>query len=42
MMLVIPHRTRFAWLDVLRPTAVLFITDPEHAAAGRAGSQILG
>ena len=35
MMLVIPHRTRVTWVDVLRPTAILFITDPEHAAAVR-------
>ncbi len=34
-MLVIPHRTQVTWLDVLRPTAILFITDPEHAAAVR-------
>ena len=29
--LVIPHRARFAWIDVARPRAILFITDPEEA-----------
>ena len=33
-MLVIPHRTRVTWIDVLRPTAILFITEVEQAAAG--------
>jgi DNA-binding CsgD family transcriptional regulator len=33
--LVIPHRTRFAWIDVARPRAILFITDPEEAAIVR-------
>jgi DNA-binding CsgD family transcriptional regulator len=33
--LVVPHRTRINWIDVLRPTAILFITDPEQAAAVR-------
>jgi DNA-binding CsgD family transcriptional regulator len=39
-MLVIPHRTRVTWIDVLRPTAILFIADPEQAAA--VGSERLG
>ena len=30
--LVAPHRSRFDWIDILRPTAMLFITDPEQAA----------
>jgi DNA-binding CsgD family transcriptional regulator len=30
--LVIPHRARLSWIDLLRPRAVLFITDPEEAA----------
>jgi DNA-binding CsgD family transcriptional regulator len=34
-MLVIPHRTQVTWVDVLRPTAMLFITDPEQTAVGR-------
>jgi len=34
-MLVIPHRTRVTWIDVLRPTAILFITDPEQAVVAR-------
>jgi DNA-binding CsgD family transcriptional regulator len=29
--LVVPHRARFAWIDVARPRAILFITDPEEA-----------
>jgi DNA-binding CsgD family transcriptional regulator len=33
--LVIPHRARLAWIDVVRPRAVLFVTDPEEAAAVR-------
>ena len=31
-MLVIPHRTQLAWIDILRPTAILFITEAEQAA----------
>ena len=27
--LVAPHRSRFGWVDVVRPRAILFITDPE-------------
>jgi len=27
--LIAPHRSRFGWIDVVRPRAVLFITDPE-------------
>jgi DNA-binding CsgD family transcriptional regulator/PAS domain-containing protein len=34
-MLVIPHRTQVTWIDILRPTAILFITDVEQAAAVR-------
>jgi DNA-binding CsgD family transcriptional regulator len=30
--LVIPRRAGFAWIDVVRPRAILFITDPEEAA----------
>jgi len=33
--LVVPHRTRVTWIDVLRPTALLFITDPQQAAMVR-------
>ena len=33
--LVIPHRTWLAWIDVARPRAILFITDPEEAAVVR-------
>jgi DNA-binding CsgD family transcriptional regulator/PAS domain-containing protein len=33
--LVIPHRARIAWIDVARPRAILFITDPEEAALVR-------
>jgi DNA-binding CsgD family transcriptional regulator len=33
--LVIPHRARFTWIDVARPRAILFITDPEEAAVVR-------
>lgn len=32
-MLVIPHRTRTTWIDVLRPAAILFVTDPEQTVA---------
>jgi DNA-binding CsgD family transcriptional regulator len=31
--LVVPHRSRFGWIDVVRPRAILFITDPEANAA---------
>jgi len=31
--LVAPHHTRFCWIDVVRPRAVLFIADPEATAA---------
>lgn len=34
-MLVIPHRTQVTWIDVLRPAAILFITDPEQAVMVR-------
>ena len=33
--LVIPHRARFTWIDVVRPRAILFITDPEQAVIVR-------
>ena len=33
--LVAPHRSRFGWIDVVRPRAMLFITDPEANAAVR-------
>ncbi len=33
--LVMPHRARFAWIDVVRPRAILFVTDPEDAAVVR-------
>lgn len=33
--LVIPHRARFTWIDVVRPRAILFTTDPEQAAVVR-------
>jgi DNA-binding CsgD family transcriptional regulator/PAS domain-containing protein len=36
-MLVIPHRTKVTWSDILRPTALLFITDPEHAVTADSG-----
>jgi DNA-binding CsgD family transcriptional regulator/PAS domain-containing protein len=34
-MLVIPHRTQVTWIDILRPTAILFITEAEQAAVPR-------
>jgi DNA-binding CsgD family transcriptional regulator len=33
--LVAPHRARFGWIDVVRPRAMLFITDPEATAGVR-------
>jgi len=33
--LVIPQRARRTWIDVFRPRAILFITDPEEAALVR-------
>jgi DNA-binding CsgD family transcriptional regulator len=36
--LVIPYRTRLAWIDVARPRSILFITDPEDAAIVRGES----
>jgi DNA-binding CsgD family transcriptional regulator len=36
--LVIPHRARLSWIDLLRPRAILFITDPEEAAVVRRDS----
>jgi DNA-binding CsgD family transcriptional regulator len=32
IVLVIPHRASFAWIDVVRPRAILFVTDPEEVA----------
>jgi DNA-binding CsgD family transcriptional regulator len=34
-MLVIPHRTQVTWIDILRPTAILFIAEAEQAAVLR-------
>ena len=34
-MLVIPHRTQVTWIDILRPAAILFITEAEQAAVHR-------
>ncbi len=34
-----PHRSQFGWIDILRPTAILLITDPEQAAVVR-GEQL--
>jgi DNA-binding CsgD family transcriptional regulator len=34
-MLVIPHRARLAWIDIVRPRAILFVTDPEETAVVR-------
>jgi len=33
--LVVPHRARLTWIDVGRPRAILFITDPGEAAVIR-------
>jgi len=33
--LVVPHRSGIHWVDALRPTAILFMTDPEQAAEVR-------
>ncbi len=33
--LVIPHRTQVTWIDILRPAAILFITEAEQAAVLR-------
>ena len=33
--LVVPHRSRLAWIDVGRARALLFVADPEEAAALR-------
>ena len=33
--LVVPHRARFGWIDLVRPRATLFITDPEATAVMR-------
>jgi DNA-binding CsgD family transcriptional regulator len=33
--LVIPHRSQLTWIDVIRPRAILFITDPEEATVIR-------
>ena len=34
-MVAAPHRSQFGWIDILRPTAILLITDPEQAAVVR-------
>ena len=31
--LVVPHHSRLSWVDVVRPRAILFISDPEAKAA---------
>ncbi len=31
--LVAPHRARLTWIDIVRPRAILFISDPEQSAA---------
>ena len=36
--LVVPHRSRFAWIDVAWPRAILFVADPEDAAGVRSES----
>jgi DNA-binding CsgD family transcriptional regulator len=33
--LVAPHQTRLGWIDIARPSAILFIADPETKAAVR-------
>jgi DNA-binding CsgD family transcriptional regulator len=33
--LVVPHRTGIQWIDTLRATAILFITDPEQTVLVR-------
>jgi DNA-binding CsgD family transcriptional regulator len=35
IVLVIPQRSRLGWIDVVRPRATLFITDPEQTSAPR-------
>lgn len=35
IVLVIPQRSRLDWIDVVRPRAILFITDPEQTTAAR-------
>jgi DNA-binding CsgD family transcriptional regulator/PAS domain-containing protein len=35
IVLVIPQRSRFGWIDVVRPRATLFITDPEQTTVPR-------
>jgi DNA-binding CsgD family transcriptional regulator len=35
IVLVIPQRSRLGWVDVVRPRAILFITDPEQTTAPR-------
>jgi DNA-binding CsgD family transcriptional regulator/PAS domain-containing protein len=30
--LVAPHRSRFGWIDIARPRAIVFVTDPEATA----------
>ena len=33
VVLVVPHRSRLGWIDVIRPRAILFVTDPEQTDA---------
>lgn len=35
IVLVIPQRSRLGWIDVVRPRALLFITDPEQTATAQ-------
>jgi DNA-binding CsgD family transcriptional regulator len=35
IVLVIPQRSRLGWIDVVRPRAVLFITEPEQTTAAQ-------
>jgi DNA-binding CsgD family transcriptional regulator len=38
IVLVIPQRSQLGWIDVVRPRAILFITDPEHTTNPRGGN----
>jgi DNA-binding CsgD family transcriptional regulator/PAS domain-containing protein len=38
IVLVIPQRSRLGWIDVVRPRATLFITDPEQTTAAHGGN----
>ncbi len=33
--LVTPHRARLTWIDIVRPRAILFVTDPDETAVVR-------